>query len=41
MPYEGMSEFPGVQIPNFDGVVITTTDKSFPIRADGYGINRI
>jgi hypothetical protein len=36
---EDMSHFPSVQIPNFDGVVPTTTDKSFPIRANGYGKN--
>jgi hypothetical protein len=36
-----MSQFPGVEIPNFDGFVITTTDKSFPIGTDGYGRNQL
>jgi hypothetical protein len=30
----------GCEIPQFNGVVITTTDKGFAIRADGDGINR-
>jgi phage-related protein len=41
MPCEGISQFPSVQIPNFDGVVATATDKSFPIPADGYAFNRV
>jgi hypothetical protein len=41
MPSEGISQFPSVQIPNFDGVVATATDKSLPIPADGYGKNRL
>jgi hypothetical protein len=33
--YEGISQFPSVQIPEFDNFVITATDNSLPIRPKG------
>jgi hypothetical protein len=41
MSCKRISQFPGVQIPNFDGFVATATDKSFPIRADAYACNPV
>jgi hypothetical protein len=39
MPFEGASQFPSMQIPEFDSFVPTATDKCLPIRTEGNASN--
>jgi hypothetical protein len=41
MTCKGSYQFPGVQIPDFDGFVVTPTHNDVPIRADSYGFNSV
>jgi hypothetical protein len=41
MSFKASDQFPGVQIPDFDGFVRTPTNNHVPIRADSYGINGV
>ena len=39
MPCEGAQEVSGLQVPQLDGLILTTTGKGLSIRTDGYTQN--